>query len=207
MRVRVYVDGFNLYYRALRKTEFKWLDPLALARILLDPDDTIDCIRYFTARISSRSGDPGAPARQQAYLSALQTIPQINIHYGRFIAKTKVRPLVEDISTYVEVHDTEEKGSDVNLATYLVHDGWSDLYDAALVMSQDTDLCEPIRLVRDDLQRRVGIAWLDGREPGRRLRSVASFIRHVTPARLAAAQLPDPIMGNRGHLIRRPEGW
>ena len=54
MRVRVYVDGFNLYYRALRKTPHKWLNPLTLAQGLLDPNDSIDRLRYFTARISPR---------------------------------------------------------------------------------------------------------------------------------------------------------
>ena len=28
MRTRVYVDGFNLYYGALKDTAFKWLDPV-----------------------------------------------------------------------------------------------------------------------------------------------------------------------------------
>jgi hypothetical protein len=207
MRVRVYVDGFNLYYRALRRTPHKWLDPVALARAMLAADDHIDCVRYFTARISSRAGDVLAPARQQTYLSALQTIPEIRIHYGRFIAKTKTRPLVENEKVYVHVFDTEEKGSDVNLATYLLHDGWQDRYDAALVMSQDTDLCEPIRLVRDDLRKPIGVVWLDGTQPGRRMRDVASFIRQVTPSRLAAAQLPNPLMGRNGHLIHKPERW
>jgi hypothetical protein len=31
-RTYVYVDGFNLYYRALRKTKFKWLNLEALAK-------------------------------------------------------------------------------------------------------------------------------------------------------------------------------
>ena len=30
MRTIVYVDGFNLYYRAVKDTPWKWLDLLAL---------------------------------------------------------------------------------------------------------------------------------------------------------------------------------
>ena len=41
----------------------------------------------------------------------------------------------------------EEKGSDVNLATYLVADGFRDLYDTAVVVSNDSDLAEPLKLV------------------------------------------------------------
>jgi len=38
MRTYVYVDGFNLYYSALKNTPYKWLDLRALfARILPNP--------------------------------------------------------------------------------------------------------------------------------------------------------------------------
>lgn len=70
MRVYVYVDGFNLYYRALRCTPHKWLNLDLLARRLVRPGDSIDLVRYFSARVKARAGDPDAPRRQQIYLSA-----------------------------------------------------------------------------------------------------------------------------------------
>jgi hypothetical protein len=99
MRVAVYIDGFNVYYRALKRSSYKWLNPVALAAGLLGDDDQIVLARYFTARVSARAGDPDAPKRQQAYLSALATLPMLKIHYGRFMPKTKTRPLVSDPST------------------------------------------------------------------------------------------------------------
>jgi hypothetical protein len=207
MRVRVYVDGFNLYYRALRTSPYKWLNLLTLAQGLLDPADTIDCLRYFTARVSPRAGDPGAPKRQQAYLSALSGIREVRVHYGRFLTKEKRRPTVRDPSVYVEVHDTEEKGSDVNLASFLLNDGYRNRYDAALVMTQDTDLCEPLRMVTQDLGKIVGLVWLDGQQAARRLERVTSFVRHVTNARLASAQFPNPTMARNDHLVHKPTEW
>ena len=44
-------------------------------------------------RVSGKT-DPGAPARQQIYLKALATLPEVDIHYGRFLAKTVWRPIV-----------------------------------------------------------------------------------------------------------------
>jgi hypothetical protein len=38
--VNVYIDGFNLYYGALKRTPYKWLDLALLARTLL-PTDTV----------------------------------------------------------------------------------------------------------------------------------------------------------------------
>jgi hypothetical protein len=60
MKVYVYLDGFNLYYR-LNGTACKWLNLRHLAKRLLDAGDTVEMVRYFTARVSARSGDPDAP--------------------------------------------------------------------------------------------------------------------------------------------------
>jgi len=209
MRVRVYVDGFNLYYRALKRTPYKWLNVYELARDMLDPADTIDMVRYFTARVSPRAGNADAPRHQQMYLNALCTLPEIDIHYGRFLPKAKWRPIVHpgwEPPVMVQVHDTEEKGSDVNLAVHMLHDALTDKYDAALLMSQDTDLCEPMRMVQE-AGKILGLVCLDGRQPNNRLKKHASFVRHVTPARLLAAQFPDTIIGKKGQEITRPNEW
>jgi hypothetical protein len=55
--VNVYIDGFNLYYGALKRTPYKWLDLGVLAQTLL-PADTVQEIHYFTARVSSRPYNP-----------------------------------------------------------------------------------------------------------------------------------------------------
>jgi hypothetical protein len=49
-KVNVYIDGFNLYYGALKGTPYKWLDLSRLCQTLL-PSDTIHEIKYFTARV------------------------------------------------------------------------------------------------------------------------------------------------------------
>ncbi|MEE9278945.1 MAG: hypothetical protein V3V67_02105 [Myxococcota bacterium] len=62
----IYIDGFNLYYGALRGTPYKWLD-LEAYFTRLRQDDEIQHIRYFTTRV-----DGDARQRQQAYLRALR---------------------------------------------------------------------------------------------------------------------------------------
>lgn len=206
MRVYVYVDGFNLYYRALKKTPHKWLNIHDLANRLLSQGDSVELIRYFTARVSARSGDSDAPRRQQLYISALGTLPNISVHYGRFLPKTKMRPLVST-GKFVEIHDTEEKGSDVNLATNLLHDAWLGNYDTALVMSQDTDLIEPIRIVSKELKIPVGLVWMDGKRPNPAMSAAASFTRHIVAADLAASQFPAPLIRSDGTKIIKPAEW
>jgi uncharacterized LabA/DUF88 family protein len=208
-RTYVYVDGFNLYYRALRGTKYKWLNLELLVKGLLDPDNAIHRIRYFTAPVSGKL-DPGQPIRQQRYLQALRTLPNVSIHFGNFLTTPKFRPLVNPTPggpTHVEIYNTEEKGSDVNLATYLIHDAWRDLFDVAVVLSQDTDLVEPVRIVRDEIKKEIGVVCLDGRKPGK-LASYGTFVRHITQSRLAAAQFPDVLhFGNKAKTVVRPVEW
>ena len=70
----LYIDGFNLYYRALKDTPFRWLDLPKLAETLF-PQDSITRVCYFTARLDTRPGNPSQRQRQQAYLRALATLP------------------------------------------------------------------------------------------------------------------------------------
>ncbi|MGE0004087.1 MAG: NYN domain-containing protein [Parvibaculaceae bacterium] len=205
MRVYVYVDGFNFYYRALKDTPFKWLNLHSLATRLLRPGDQVEAIRYFTARVSPRAGNPGAPRRQQILLSALATLPNFHVHYGRFLPKTKRRPLVSNPAQFVEILDTEEKGLDVNLAVHLVNDGWRKRYDLALVISQDTDLIEPIRIVAKELGIPVGLVWSQG-QPNPQMKAAATFVRHVRRSDLTLSLFPDPIVTPTGR-IHKPAGW
>lgn len=71
-RTNVYVDGFNLYYGAVKGTAYRWLDLRKLSQGLLKPEHEINRIRYFTARIAASTSDPTAPDRQATYLRALQ---------------------------------------------------------------------------------------------------------------------------------------
>ena len=72
MRTFLYVDGFNLYYGALKGTPWKWLDLPVLFAKVLQPHHDILTVKYFTARVSSTPADPSKPQRQDVYLRALQ---------------------------------------------------------------------------------------------------------------------------------------
>jgi hypothetical protein len=117
-----------------------------------------------------------------------------------------MRPLVST-GKFVEIYDTEEKGSDVNLATHLLNDGWKKAYDVALVLSQDTDLVEPIRIVSKELALPVGLVWLDGRRANGQLSKAASFVRHISKSDLAASQFANPLAKPNGEAIIKPGTW
>ena len=103
MRTWVYVDGFNLYYGAVKGTPFKWLNPVELAKQVLPAGHVVERLKYFTAHVSG-AADPEAPRRQYAYLSALRSLPEIEIHFGRFLAKTIWRPITNFPVAGAQIH-------------------------------------------------------------------------------------------------------
>ena len=56
-----------------------------------------------------------------------------------------------------QVIKTEEKGSDVNLAVHLLNDSWLDVYDCAVVVSNDSDIAEAMRLARHHHGKLIGL--------------------------------------------------
>lgn len=166
MRTIVYVDGFNLYYGSLRPTiqrpgDYRWLDLGAFCSRLL-PNDQILEIKYFTALVESAPWRLGKAksAAQETYLRALRTVPNLTIHYGHFLSHPVTRRLVSPPRTgspYRDIWHTEEKGSDVNLASHMLVDGFRRNYELAVVISNDGDLKQPAHFVRNDLQIPVGV--------------------------------------------------
>ena len=207
IRVNFYIDGLNLYYRALRGTSFRWLDIGKLAGLLL-PQHQIGQIRYFTSLIHSRPPDPTQPQRQQTYLRALGTIPSLSIHYGHFLPKKKRLPLSQQPksgSRIVEILDTEEKGSDVNLASHLLMDGFENRYDMAVVISNDSDLVTPIEMVRTKLNKQIGV-FDPSRVHSFQLKNAASWYRRLRRGPLSGSLFPGAISDPQG-TITKPVGW
>jgi len=205
----VYIDGFNLFYGALKgRPHLKWLDLAALGRALLLPDQGLHRVRYFTARVGGRAVDPHLPQRQDTYLRAVASLPEVSVHEGYFQTKPARLPLASSPAhapEIVEVLRTEEKGSDVNLATYLLLDAFREDAEVAVVVSDDYDLKEPLRIVGSALGRTLGIASPRcGPRLGRAVE--ASFYRPVHEAMLCECQLPATVETDGGS-ISRPADW
>ncbi|MFN0012349.1 MAG: NYN domain-containing protein [Phycisphaerales bacterium] len=207
LKTNVYIDGFNLYYGAVRGTPFKWLDVAKLCSLLLPAHD-IHRIRYFTARVSATPANPDAPRNQHAYLRALGTVPNLSIHFGHFLTQRKWMPLVSPAPNgpaLAEVWKREEKGSDVTLASHLLHDGHRNDYAVAVVVSNDSDLVEPIRLVREDLQKVVGVLNPHAL-PAKQLMKHAVFLKQIRAGPLGASQFPLTLEDARGTIVK-PSTW
>jgi hypothetical protein len=81
------------------------------------------------------------------------------------------------------------KGSDVALATYLVYDACRGDCQASVVITNDSDLREPLRIVNDELHLTTGINH--PHPPHKRSRALtATFFKQLRPSLLSQCQLP-----------------
>jgi len=232
LKAIAYVDGFNLYYGALRNTPYRWLDIGSLCRKLLPPTmarpahgehEPVEFmgIKYFTAPIKPQFENDHGPAHQAAYMAALREHLKelLTIHEG-YYQKQKVRmPTVDPLhhGNTVEVWKSEEKGSDVNLAVCLVTDAFLGRFDVALVVSNDSDLGMAIELARTHTHKhiRVAIARRElskaelrtGMKPRPKSKVLAakasSLVHQIRPGVLARCQLP--LVFQSG--ITKPANW
>ena len=208
----VYVDGFNLYYGALYGTGYKWLDIQRVCNLILTKNDVVK-IRYFTARISARPGDPTQPIRQETYLRALKTVPNLEIHFGHFLSHAKRMPLATPPqvgSKTAMVISTQEKGSDVNLASYLLLDAFQGHFETAVVISNDSDLATPVRMVKEQFGKKVGIinphSENTNSQRSRELSKHAHFYKPLLVSTLQRCQFPTVITDSKG-TIHKPQIW
>ncbi|RPJ08435.1 MAG: NYN domain-containing protein [Spirochaetaceae bacterium] len=205
LRTYIYIDGFNLYYGQVKGTPYKWLDLDALCRAYLSAKtNNILKIKYFTAIVKPRPKDPDQGVRQQIYIRALKTIPHIEIIYGHFLSHEVNMPLAGSTG-FVRVIKTEEKKSDVNIAVHMLHDAYKDNYDLAVLVSNDSDLSEALRIIKNELGKKIGILnpqKIQSRELGK----YALFQKQIRQRALAACQFPI-ILHDKTGKITKPVRW
>ena len=204
MKTNIYIDGFNLYYGCIKDTPYHWLNVAEMCRLLL-LQDKIHRIKYFTALVTPRPSDPEKPLRQRAFLRALQTIPNLEIILGSFLSHEVTMPRSPIGSGYVRVVKTEEKGSDVNLATHLLLDGFRNDYELAVVVSNDSDLLLPIQVVKEQFGKPVGLLNPQ-RDPSVALIPHVMFVKNIRKNVLKNSQFPS-VLSDRNGKFSKPESW
>jgi hypothetical protein len=104
-------------------------------------------------------------------------------------------------------------------SSHLVRDAFTNRFDAAVVLSNDTDLVEPIRIVVKEVTKPVILVSplhpspkvnpITGRRPApsKSLRDAASAVLHIHNSHLRAAQFPDRISRPGKSDIVKPPNW
>jgi len=202
VRVAAYVDGFNLYYglKVGHGRKYLWLDLQALAASLLLPDQTLQHVTYFTARVRNTTD---SEQRQSDYLNALiNHSPLVTVVSGRYQEKhRRCRNCGDTWTVY------EEKETDVNIAAILIEDAVRDRYDSALLVSADSDLCPAIRAVKRLCPEKRIIAAFPPRRHSADLKSAVDGHLYIGIDKVRRAQLPATVVTRAGVRLDRPKHW
>ena len=201
-RVIAYIDGFNLYHGLIQAQlgSSRWLDLGAMSQSLLESNQQLELVRYFTTRVRDQ---PDKEKRQSTYIDALQARGGIEIDFGFFLKKRDVecRNCGHNWPNY------EEKRTDVNIAVRLLDDAYDDRFDIALVISGDGDLVAAVESVRTRFpNKRLLVAFPPKRRSSDLGRAAhASF--GILNRKIRGNRLPDPVVTAEGIELRAPVGW
>lgn len=134
-----YIDGFNLYFGLKEKkwNQFYWLNLLKLSELLLKENQQLIKVKYFTSKVRN---NPEKEKRQRTYIEALETLDNFEIFYGKYQDN-----FFECKRCGIKYSTPNEKMTDVNIAVEMLSDAYANAYDAALLISGDSDLIPPIK--------------------------------------------------------------
>lgn len=221
LRTIIYIDGFNFYYGCLKGTNYKWVNPLLLCQNMLNDTHDFIGLKYFSAKVSNTPDDLSKATRQQIYYRALNSLPSTQIILGHFSTHNTNMRLVKPIEyevqhpfngrtvpvkkEVVEVIKYEEKGSDVNLASEMLIDGFNNSFEVAILISNDSDLEKPVKHLKSVLHKKVIV--LNPHEiKSIQLAKWSTFSKNITQDHLKISLFTDELKDVKG-LFRKPSGW
>ena len=199
-KVIAYIDGYNLYYglRDQGWKRFYWLNLQKLAEQFLKPNQTLVETKYFTTIVKYPDDKR---RRQQVFLEALQTLPNLSVFYGHFLSD----PVTchQCGHTYTTHH---EKMTDVNISVELMKDAFQDRFDVAFLISADSDLVSPVRTVQQLFPKKKLISIFP---PGRfssALKRISAGTLRIGHVNLSKSLFPEQVNKN-GIALDRPNRW
>lgn len=199
-RVIVYIDGFNLYFGMVDAgiQKCKWLNIKSLIDSYITQNQELIEIKYFTSRITNQ---PSKQKRQTTYLEALESTG-VNIIYGLYKAK--------EIQCNNCGHNwsiSNEKMTDVNIATHLIVDAFNDKYDTAILISGDSDLVPPIKAIHNHFNNKAISVFFPPERHNLTVAGAARGSQIIGKKKIKDHQFPLNVTKKDGYVLTKPEGW
>jgi uncharacterized LabA/DUF88 family protein len=212
-RVFAFVDGFNLFHAIDRfdhgNTEadkrryqgYKWLNLHSLLSRFIHDNEELIRVFYFT---TYPRWDEAKRLRHQTYASAQKHLG-VEVVLGEF----KTKELICRASCKQPFLAWEEKQTDINIAVSMIE--WSNDYDAAILVTADSDQVPTIKLLRKLHPDKTIISLPPIGRGCKELKKVCHLQSRMTESHLRECQLPNPIfLGEKGHQLAflvKPASW
>ena len=200
-RVIAYIDGFNLYFGLREKgwCRLYWLNVQLLVQNLPKFNQELVMTKYFTSRII---GSPDKEKRQSTFIEALETLPNLEIFYGKYQLNPR-----ECLHCGFKNQVPNEKMTDVNIAVEMLSDAVKGKFDTALLLSADSDLVPLIRAIKNTFtKKRIVVAFPPARWSVE-LQSVAHAFFTIGRVNLTRSLFPDKVKKADGFILQRPLTW
>lgn len=140
--------------------------------------------------------------RQSTYIDAIQTLTDVSIYFGQY--QTTPRTCRECGFVY---DSSQEKMTDVNIAVELLTDAFQDAFDAAILISADSDLIAPVTAVKRLFPaKRVIVASPPGRFSANLSRTASAFLK-IGHGSIEKSQFSSEVRTANGFILRKPAHW
>ena len=226
MKTTIYIDGYNLYYGALKGSSYKWLDIFRIfSHIANDNNPRTEnvFIKFFTSPVISRlatHGDQSQKSQNDYHRALLRLYPDnLEIIMGYFSLSEGWFPKHQkpiDRNDTVKAWKLEEKKTDVNIALHIYRDLLKGNCEQAILVSNDSDLVPALEAVQEDLtDKYIGVVMpriqKEGDQKNRpynvKLSNLANWTRgYIREEELKMFQLPRLVPTKRKPIIR-PDYW
>ncbi|MCL2673082.1 MAG: NYN domain-containing protein [Alphaproteobacteria bacterium] len=216
-RVNVYVDLLNMIMIASGKPWLKWFDGARLFRRFLRPGEKLCAIHWFYSVGNER---------RAADEACIDTLMKANICHtghavrhihtlGGFMPKTRPTKLADPRHekilgrAVVDVSYWSEKCTDINLATGLVADAYEDLFDTALLVTNDSDQVATVSTLkrRPDKNLRILTPVQENGSQSKDLFDSCHDVQIIRQYHMADSQLPTVVRSGAEQIFRRPDQW
>lgn len=202
----VYIDGLNLYYGLAKELGCKWVDLQSYFEQHF-PHDSIERIYFCEAKVVGPK-----VLNQEAYISALQTLPKVEVILGTMKAKQgrcKVVGCGHGIRTW---QDYEEKYTDVSLGIQIVNDTHLACFEKLILVTADTDLMPAVRMAKEIRPQQQVVLCIPGLHQKRiwgakPIADVADKATRANAELFVRCQFPAAVQDSHGRSICRPAAW
>jgi uncharacterized LabA/DUF88 family protein len=145
-------------------------------------------------------------------LTALGTLPKVNVVLGRYMHKPMLcRVHGCSFAGKREFMRPEEKQTDVNIALQMLDDAYQGLADRFVLVSGDSDLVPALAMVRARAPQIEIVVYVPNNHPSRgaavELRTAADKARNLPLVELRHAQFPAVVRGAGGRTVTKPASW
>jgi len=179
-RVCAFIDGSNLYFALKRNNKMTRVDYYQFSLALAGEKRKLMRTFYYNAVFDSTHFSDKAKS-QQSFFDSLDRTPYLELRLGRIIQNREGHRM--------------EKGVDVRMAADMVYYAARDLYDTAIVVTEDQDFSPAMGLVKD-LGKHVELAVFPDAQSREMIRTADKLTNLEEVVNVHAAHIFPPAQGS-----------